>query len=118
MIAAIAGMGPKHIHPTVTLIIPITIAAVARLLFGGCAYKGGGGGCQPGVTGFGSASCPPDSPADGRFQVACSFGLGDAGELEAMTVGGGSLGSLGRGASSSRVVPSTVQKLSHSSSNV
>ena len=35
MIAAIPGIGPKHIQPTVTLIIPNIIAATLRLLFGG-----------------------------------------------------------------------------------
>jgi hypothetical protein len=37
MIAAIAGIGPKHIQPTVTLIIPNIIEATLKLLFGGTA---------------------------------------------------------------------------------
>jgi hypothetical protein len=36
-IAAIAGIGPKHIQPTVTLIIPNIIEATLKLLFGGTA---------------------------------------------------------------------------------
>jgi len=51
MIAAIAGIGPKHIQPIVTLIIPNIIEATLRLLFGGTLYAGGGGGCQIGFTG-------------------------------------------------------------------
>src|SRR3977135_3998590 len=68
MIAAIAGIGPKHIQPTVTLIIPNIIAATLRPLLGARVYAGGGGGCQTGFaggTGCGLKICPPDPLSDG-----------------------------------------------------
>ena len=104
MIAATAGIGPKHIQPTVTLIIPNIIEATLRPLLGGTVYAGGGGGCQTGLTGCGSKICPPPNPLpDGRFQVACSFGFEASVGVDALIVGGVSLDS---GAESIRVVPS------------
>src|SRR6185503_11248028 len=115
-IATMAGTGPMHSQPTVMLMMPMTIDAVARPLLGGWALASGGG-CHAGAAGGGGCHGDGGEPAPraGGFQLAGSFGKTTSGGCGAMIVGGGSPDAAG---SSIRVVPSCVQKLSHSSSNV
>src|SRR4029079_13740844 len=71
--ARIAGTGPRQSHPTVILIMPITIAAVASDLLCCWLYAGGGGGCHAGV----GAGCHCGGEAltfAGGFQLAGSLG--------------------------------------------
>src|SRR5262249_37375629 len=112
-IATMAGIGPRH----AMLRIPTIIEAVAKLLFSGCAYIGGGGGCHFGTlrgSGTADANGADAGSFKGRFKVASRSGFGGGASDKLITVGGGS----DAAGSSTSVVPSCVQKLSQSSGKV